>query len=126
VTSIPTHGAGIAHPMTATDGGRLVRSSGAERVMDSIETIWTTPKGSCPMDPNFGVDVEIYEPGDLSAFAWELAAAVERSEPRVEELEVRIVAQEYGLTRVRALATVYGQDAPLSRIINLYGLGDGT
>jgi hypothetical protein len=51
---------------------------------------------------------------------------MKRSEPRVEELEVRIVAQEYGLTRVRALATVYGQDAPLSRIINLYGLGDGT
>lgn len=116
-------GDGLEQPLEADDGGRLKQSSGAERIFEAIELILDTPRGTCPMDPGFGVDLAAYDPvSQPEAVAWRVADAIDRSEPRIDELEVGIVdadAQE-GRLDLDIRFTPIGSNNQFNRVYPLY------
>jgi phage baseplate assembly protein W len=94
-------GTGLKHPLEATSAGRFARSSGVERIFESIEHLLNTPRGTYPLDPEYGVDLAAYDPiAQPEAVAWRVADAIDRSEPRIEELEVGIVRADPGEGRL--------------------------
>lgn len=94
-------GTGLKHPFDVDTAGRLRRSSGAERIFEAIEHILRTPRGTYPMDPEFGVDLAAYDPiSQPEAAAWRVADAIDRSEPRIAELEIGIVGTDPGEGRL--------------------------
>lgn len=95
------YGTGIRYPAEADSAGRLKRSSGVARIFESIEKIIATPRGTCPLDPEYGTDLSAYDPvSQPEAAAWRVADAIDRSEPRIEELEVAIVDADPGEGRL--------------------------
>lgn len=85
-------GQGVMYPAEADDAGRLETSQGVERIFESIDHIIDTPRGTCPLDPDYGIDLDAYDPvAQPEAAAWRVADAIDRSEPRIEELEVAVV-----------------------------------
>lgn len=81
--------------MGADEAGRLQNSSGDERIFESIESILDTPRGTCPLDPEYGLELSAYDPvTQPEAVAWRVADAIDRSEPRIAEVEVGIVGTD--------------------------------
>ena len=117
-------GTGIARPVRPDETGGLRTSTGEARVWESIEAIWSTPKGTRPMDPEYGIETGVYDPiQNAEAFAWELASAVSRSDPRVDSIQLDILAIEGdGLVRLRATAVLVGSHVETSRILGVYAL----
>lgn len=94
-------GTGIKYPAAPDSAGRLKRSSGVERIYESIEKIIRTPRGTCPLDPDYGTDLSAYDPvSQPESAAWRVADAIDRSEPRIQELEVAIVDADPGEGRL--------------------------
>lgn len=118
-------GSGLGWPYQVSASGRLVRTSGSSRVVDTVEQVVMTPRGVCPLDPQYGIDEDVYERvAGSSVSAWALANAVEYAEPRVERIEV--VVQQYDPTRelleLRCELTPIGSNVPINRVLNLYEL----
>jgi hypothetical protein len=85
-------------PLTKVD---FAPGSVVEEICQNIRTILATPKGSVPLDREFGVDMEgldMPEPIAQMMFRMNVIDAVERFEPRARVLKV-----EYQPTTVDAM-----------------------
>lgn len=119
------YGQGIKYPCEADGAGRLVLSSGIDRLWESIESILDTYKGTCPMDPEYGVELLGYElVRDASRIGWEIANAIDRSEPRLKKVKVDIVGYDVdqGALRVRITIWPISEQNQYNRIYPVYGL----
>ncbi|MDZ7703370.1 MAG: GPW/gp25 family protein [Trueperaceae bacterium] len=121
--STELYGQGVQWPPEADDEGRLVLSSGEARIWESIEQILDTPKGTCPMDPGYGVDLNAYDPvTQPEQVAWRVANALEANEPRIDDLEVAIVNADAseGLLELDIRVLPIGSNTRTNRIFPLY------
>lgn len=85
------YGQGIKQPLTER-AGRLVSSSGYERVWEAIEAVLETPQGTCALDPKFGTPLVAFDPvSSPEQAAWAIGNAIVYAEPRITELDVRVV-----------------------------------
>ena len=80
-----------------------------DEITRNVRTILRTPKGSCPLYRDFGVEhPEIVDlPADVAKnyMAVAVTEAVERFEPRVRVLEVRFPAGEDGSVKAEVVIT---------------------
>lgn len=116
-------GQGIAYPGAYTAAGRLKKSSGEDRVLETVEAILNTPLGTCPLDPLFGIDLDAYDPlSETAELAWEITRAIEYGEPRLENIEAVIerVDPGNGLVEIRVEVTPRGGITPLTRTFPFY------
>lgn len=112
---------GIKRPMAGDVAGRLVTSSGEDRLWESITHIIETPRGTRPMDPSFGSPVMVYDPiSSAEAIAYGYAEAIESCEPRVKDITVTILEDQEGLVRLRFDITPRGQLTLFTRIYPHY------
>lgn len=113
-------GQGFAYPMR-TAAGRPVMSGGEERIFESIQLILETPRGTCPLDPRFGIELAAYEPvGSPTEVAWHIARAIERSEPRIADLEVAVVGAEESTLYVDIRFVPIGSNVRRNRVFPFY------
>lgn len=87
--NVPVFGTGVSWPPTV-EAGRLTLSVEEETILDSVQAILESAKGSAPLDPNwgtanFGVFTTL---SDLTAEGLVLAQDIQRSDPRITGLEV--------------------------------------
>jgi phage baseplate assembly protein W len=116
-------GQGIKWPAEADEAGRLVTSEGDERIWESVQQILDTPRGTCPMDPEYGVDLDAYDPvSQPSEVGWRVARALERSEPRIAELEVAIIGTDpaKGLLELDIRIRPIRSNVRINRVFPLY------
>lgn len=116
-------GAGLRWPYKVTPAGRLARTSGPDRMLDSVEQVLATPKGCCPMDPKYGLDLDVYDNvGSAGELAWDVADAVEYAEPRAERIEVEVTGADpgRGLVEMQISLTPIGSQVPHNRVFPLY------
>lgn len=116
-------GSGLRWPYRVAPSGRLQTKSGAERLLDSVEQVIDTPKGVCPMDPQYGLDLDAYESIDSAdQVAWDLADAIEYGEPRADRIEVELTKIDpgNGLIGTEVHITPIGSNVPLNRTFPLY------
>lgn len=113
-------GQGVTYP-TRTAAGRLVLSSGEERIFESIQLILETPQGTCPLDPRFGIELAAYEPvGSPTEVAWHIARAIERGEPRIADLEVAVVGADADTLHVDIRFVPIGSTVQRNRVFPFY------
>ncbi len=118
-------GSGLAWPWRVDATGRLARSAGSNRIVDSVDQVARTPKGACPMDPAYGVDDDVYDRLDRAEVAaWALANAIEYAEPRAGKIEIVVSAYDpmSELLELRCELTPIGQNTPVNRVLNLFEL----
>ncbi len=68
---------------------------GVEEILQNVAVILSTPKGSVPLDREFGVSwmfVDSPTPRALAELRAEILSALERYEPRVRVLEISFTA----------------------------------
>ena len=119
------YGQGWSWPLRASAAGQLQRTAGEQRIEESITAILETPLGSRPLDPTYGVPVEVYDPvTDVVALAWALAQALERCEPRIQDLTLEILGQRPSDSTIlfRLTYTARGQLTPSTRTFPFYRL----
>lgn len=86
------YGAGWSWPLRPSAAGQLQRSEGEARLAESIEAILDTPLGARPLDPSYGCAPEVFDPiTDAAAVAWAIAQAIERCEPRIQDIRVEVL-----------------------------------
>lgn len=86
------YGEGWTWPLRAAPAGTLARSAGEARIDESIAAILETPLGTRPLDPDYGIPLEVYDPvTDVLAVGWAIGAAIERCEPRISFVRIEIV-----------------------------------
>lgn len=113
-------GEGFQQPLR-TSAGRLRRSSGVERIFEAIELIIETPRGTCPLDPAFGVDLAAYDPvQSVDTVAWSIARAIERSEPRIADLEVAVQGEDEGTILIDVRFVPIGSNVRHNRVYPFY------
>lgn len=119
-------GNGFEWPYRVGPNGRLMQKAGQARTLDSVDQITMTPQGICPMDPQYGMEIDAYqllERADVPA--WVLANAVEYGEPRAEKIDV--IVESYDpineVLEIRVELTPIGENTPLNRVLNLFELG---
>lgn len=79
------------YPESVSAAGSFETSAEIENIWSSVDHIVDTPRGTCPLDPNFGISPDLYEVFDTAAaFAYSVAEAIERSEPRVRDIQITI------------------------------------
>jgi phage baseplate assembly protein W len=89
-------GAGWAFfPMRTDATGRIVLVTHEQEIEESIRLILATSPGERPMRPDFGCAIHdfVFAPADAATagqIAFEVRAALDRWEPRVDVLEVRV------------------------------------
>lgn len=116
-------GSGILHPPRATAAGDLALSKGSDRLIEAAEKILSTPRGSCPLDPNFGLEIDAYDVvQDVSELAWAMTRAVEYGEPRAGKIKALIeeVDAENGYVLIRLEITPRGGITPVTRTFPFY------
>jgi len=121
--SIDLYGKGAAYPLEVDGAGALKLSAGDVRILESIDQIITTPRGTCPMDPEYGLDLDAYDPiTQPDLVGWRIADAIDRSEPRIQDLEVAIVEMdlESGTLFVDVRVVPIGSNRPINRVFPLY------
>lgn len=122
-SSAELFGSGLKYPLEVDGAGRLVTTSGSDRLWDTIQAIIDTPRGTCPLDPEFGVDLGVYDVvSNATAIAWEVARAIERSEPRAAAIDVEVLEAdaEEGTLSLRITVTPIGSQVPQNRILNVW------
>ena len=88
-------GTAWAWPPRVTPAGRLELVSGEECLWQAVAEILDTPLGTCPLDPGFGASINAYDPIDSpESLAYAIALAIERSEPRIQDIEVEIMGYD--------------------------------
>jgi|GEM_PF-4789625 len=122
--SADLYGQGLRYPPSATSG-EVELSAGDVRILESIEQILSTPRGTCPMDPNYGVDLDAYDlASQPEQIGWRVADAIDRSEPRIRDLEVAIIDSdlENGILFIDVRITPIGSNNAINRVFPLYML----
>lgn len=117
------YGEGWTWPLEVTPAGDVKRTSGEDLLWQSVEAIISTPLGSCPLDPLYGLPPLVYEPAaDALAVAWMIGAAIERCEPRLSRVRVELlgVAPASGNVYLRLVLTPRGALSPITRVFPFY------
>jgi phage baseplate assembly protein W len=88
-------GAGWAFPLRTDNRGGIALATGDRELEESMRLILATAPGERPMRPEFGCAVHdfVFAPADATTagrIAYEVRAALERWEPRVEIVEVEV------------------------------------
>jgi len=88
-------GAGWAFPVHTDATGAIALATGDRELEESMRLILATAPGERPMRPEFGCAVHdfVFSPADATTagrIAYEVRAALERWEPRVEIVEVDV------------------------------------
>ncbi len=118
-------GQGLEYPLQNDGAGRLVVSSGSDRLWATTDAILDCPQGCCPMDPGFGLSLSAYDHLRSAAVAGhQVANAIERSEPRAERIDIELtdVDAATGEIRMRVELTPSGTNVPTNRVLGLFGL----
>ncbi len=77
---------------------------GVEEILQNVRVILDTPKGTLPLDRNFGIDwslVDLPIPVVMQKLKAEVVATVEKYEPRVKITEIEISPNEDGKLIIR-------------------------
>ncbi len=98
-------GRGWAFPVRADKTGGIALVSRERELAESIELILRTPKGDRPMRPEFGCGIwdEVFSPMDATTagrVAYDVRAALERWEPRINVTAVDVHVQRRGRGRM--------------------------
>lgn len=88
-------GQGLAFPMRCDATGGIALVSGDEEIGQAIRLILSTVPGERPMRPDFGCRIHdfVFSPADATTagrIAYEVHLALERWEPRIDVLDVRV------------------------------------
>lgn len=116
------YGRGLANPIRLAPGGRLARSNGTERLWESIEEILRTAKHELPLNPEFGRTIEEFDPIDSpEAVAWQIGLAIQRAEPRIDELWLAVrPSADPDTVEVSIRMRPVGQSTSENRVFPLY------
>jgi phage baseplate assembly protein W len=92
-------GLGFAFPMSLDASGSIALVGRETKIEQSIRLILATAQGERPMRPDFGSGVHNYvfssdDAVTAGRLAFEVRAALERWEPRIELIDVMVAAQE--------------------------------
>lgn len=77
--------------ISASPAGVVIGATGLEEIYQNVRTILATPKGSVPLDRDFGVDQTFLDQPTRPAMTMALPSiveAVEKYEPRVKVTDV--------------------------------------
>jgi len=86
---------------------------GPEEVLQNVRVILDTPKGTLPLDRNFGVDWSIVDlpiPVAFQRLKAEIVKAVEKYEPRAVINEIEVLPDEDGKVIVRLKGQILVND----------------
>ncbi|MFG0245738.1 MAG: GPW/gp25 family protein [Phycisphaerales bacterium JB052] len=103
--------------------GRLVITSGDEKIMEGVASVLDTEKGTCPLDPLYGIKIDVYDPmQDAELIGWEIANAIEYAEPRAGKIEVTIKAFDAANNTiyVEVAITPIDSNTKLNRVFPVY------
>jgi phage baseplate assembly protein W len=116
-------GAGVAFLLAEDGAGRLVVSDGEARLWESVEAILSCPQGTCALDPLYGLPLQAYDPiANVEDIAWAVGRAIERSEPRAQDITVEIVREERASETLwlRVRIVPIGEQRETNRIFPFY------
>ena len=87
--------------------------TGIEEIVQNIRLILSTPKGSVPLDRDFGINWDLIDkpsPATIQLLKAEAVKAIETYEPRVKVKQVKIEnATADGKLGVKALVKILGE-----------------
>lgn len=121
-------GAGWAFfPMRTDVTGRVVLVTHEQEIEESIRLILSTAPGERPMRPDFGCAIHdfVFAPADAATagqIAFEVRAALDRWEPRVDVLEVRVELDDTdeGTLRIQIGYRIRGTNDPRNLVFPFY------
>lgn len=121
-------GAGWAFfPMRTDVTGRIVLVTHEQEIEESIRLILSTAPGERPMRPDFGCAIHdfVFAPADAATagqIAFEVRAALDRWEPRVDVLEVRVEfdTSDVGTLHIQVGYRVRGTNDPRNLVFPFY------
>jgi phage baseplate assembly protein W len=121
-------GAGWAFfPMRTDVTGRIVLVTHEREIEESIRLILSTAPGERPMRPDFGCAIHdfVFAPADAATagqIAFEVRAALDRWEPRVDVLEVRVDfdAGDEGTLHIQVGYRIRGTNDPRNLVFPFY------
>jgi phage baseplate assembly protein W len=87
--------------------------TGVEEIAQNIRLILSTPKGSVPLDRNFGINWDLIDkpyPATIQLLKAEIVKAIENYEPMVKVKEVKLgKASADGQLNVRVLVEILNE-----------------
>ena len=87
--------------------------TGIEEIAQNIHLILSTPKGSVPLDRNFGINWDLIDkpfPATIQLLKAEVVKAIETYEPRVKVKEVKVKdATPDGQLSIGVLVTILNE-----------------
>jgi phage baseplate assembly protein W len=121
-------GAGWAFfPMRTDVTGRIVLVGHERKIEESIRLVLATAPGERPMRPDFGCAIHdfVFAPADAATagqIAFEVRAALDRWEPRVDVLEVRVDfdSGDEGTLHVQIGYRIRGTNDPRNLVFPFY------
>jgi phage baseplate assembly protein W len=121
-------GAGWAFfPMRTDITGRVVLVTHAQEIEESIRLILATVPGERPMRPDFGCAIHefVFAPADATTaglIAFEVRAALDRWEPRIEVHDVRVdfSAADEGTLHIQIGYRIRGSYDPRNLVFPFY------
>jgi uncharacterized protein len=123
-------GAGWAFfPMRTDITGRIVLVTSHQEIEESIRLILATAPGERPMRPDFGCAIHdfVFAPADSATagqIAFEVRAALDRWEPRIDVLEVQVdfSAAGEGTLHIQIGYRIRGANDPRNLVFPFYVL----
>jgi phage baseplate assembly protein W len=116
-------GQGFSYPLKANHLGRLQMVSEEDKLMEGVQVVLDTDKGTCPLDPEFGIKINVYDPiNDVSLIGWEIANSIEYAEPRAEEIDVTIKAYDPASNTIHVAVSIkpIGSNVRINRVFPVY------
>jgi phage baseplate assembly protein W len=121
-------GAGWAFfPMRTDVTGRVVLVTHEQEIEESIRLILATAPGERPMRPDFGCAIHdfVFAPADAATagqIAFEVRAALDRWEPRVDVLEIRVELDggDEGTLHIQIGYRIRGTNDPRNLVFPFY------
>jgi uncharacterized protein len=120
-------GAGWAFPLRTDPTGSFALVTAQREIEEAIRLVLGTAPGERPMRPEFGCRIHdlVFGPANAStagAIAYEVRSALERWEPRIDVVDVRVGfhAAEAGIVYVDLDYTVRGVNDPRNLVFPFY------
>jgi phage baseplate assembly protein W len=120
-------GAGWAFPVRTDPTGSIALVTAQREIEEAIRLVLGTAPGERPMRPEFGCRIHdlVFGPANAStagAIAYEVRSALERWEPRIDVVDVRVgfEAAEAGIVYVDLAYTVRGVNDPRNLVFPFY------
>lgn len=120
-------GAGWGFPVRTDPTGSIALVTAQREIEEAIRLVLGTAPGERPMRPEFGCRIHdlVFGPANAStagAIAYEVRSALERWEPRIDVVDVRVGfhAAEAGIVYVDLDYTVRGVNDPRNLVFPFY------